>query len=163
MEVLLLALCLGLLAATCVLLWMLFARLQRLEGRLAELGSLAFLPDRVQALAKELEALTVDDLRRDLDQLHQDLVRLEDTVSVPLVAATPPSRVQSVRALITRHLREEGYLSVVILSEDVALEQNPAEVEVQAMRRGCQVHGVVQVVDDAIAEVRFDPSYMTFP
>ena len=164
MDILLLAFVVLLVGASCALLWRMRSRLIAMEDRLKELSSLAFLPDRVQALAKELEALAVDDVRAELAQLHQDLVRLEDVVSAPVTAPVePPSRVQRVRALVTRFLREEGYLSVVIRSEDQALTENPAAVTIQAVRRGVVVQGVVQVVDDQIAEVRLDPSYSTFP
>jgi len=164
MEIILLVLVLLLLGASAVLLWRVHGRMAGVEERLKELSSLAFLPDRVQALAKELEALAVDDVRAELEQLHQDLVRLEDVVSVPAVALVePPSRVQMVRALVTRFLREEGYLAVVIDSDDSALQENPASVSVHAVRNGVMVQGTLEVVDDHVAEVSLDPSYSTFP
>ncbi|MFK5956358.1 MAG: hypothetical protein QM477_07950 [Planctomycetota bacterium] len=164
MEIILLVLVLLLLGACLVLIWRVHGRMAGAEERLKELGSLAFLPDRVQALAKELEALAVDDVRAELEQLHQDLVRLEDVISVPVVApAEPPSRIQMVRALVTRFLREEGYLSVVIVSEDSDLQENPVSVSIHAMRKGVLVQGTVEVVDNHVAEINLDPSYSTFP
>lgn len=164
MELILLVVVLLLLGAACALIWRVHGRMAGMEERMKELSSLAFLPDRVQALAKELEALAVDDVRAELEQLHQDLVRLEDVIAVPVAApGEPPSRVQMVRALVTRFLREEGYISVVIDSEDGALEENPVSVLIHAVRKGVMVQGAVQVVDDHIAEVSLDPSYSSFP
>ena len=162
---------LALLVLVCVLLavhlglqWAQRARLMSMEEKLRELGTLAFLPDRVQALAKELEALAVDDVRAELEQLHKDLVRLEDVVSVPITAAAePPSREQIVRAVVTRHLREEGYLSVAICEESSELETDPARVQISALRNGVQVHGSLEVVGDSIGTVELDPSYTSFP
>lgn len=164
MQIALLVAIIVLAGVTGAMLWRMYGLLESMQERLKELSSLAFLPDRVQALAKELEALAVDDVRAELEQLHQDLTRLEDVVSVPVAAPTePPSRVQQVRALVTRFLREEGYLSVVIKSEDAELELEPAVVAVQAVRKGVMVQGTVEVVEDHVAEVRLDPSYSTFP
>lgn len=164
MQIALLVAIILLAGVTGAMLWRMYGLLESMQERLKELSSLAFLPDRVQALAKELEALAVDDVRAELEQLHQDLTRLEDVVSVPVAAPTePPSRLQQVRALVTRFLREEGYLSVVIKSEDAELELEPAVVAVQAVRKGVMVQGTVEVVEDHVAEVRLDPSYSTFP
>lgn len=164
MEIVLLVVVILLIGASSALVWRVHGRMAGMEERLKELSALAFLPDRVQALAKELEALAVDEVRGELEQLHQDLTRLEDVVSVPVLApAEPPSRMQRVRALVTRFLREEGYLSVVLRSEDDAFDRDPAVIEIQAVRRGVMVQGTVQVVDDHIAEVQLDPSYSTFP
>ncbi|MGB0952485.1 MAG: hypothetical protein ACPG31_04630 [Planctomycetota bacterium] len=164
MQIALLVSIIVLAGVTGVMLWRMYGLLESMQSRLKELSSLAFLPDRVQALAKELEALAVDDVRAELEQLHQDLTRLEDVVSVPVAAPSdPPSRVQQVRALVTRFLREEGYLSVVIQSEDADLDLDPAVVAVQAVRKGVLVQGTVEVVEDHIAEVRLDPSYSSFP
>jgi hypothetical protein len=161
--VLLVVVCL-LLAVVIGLLWMQRGRLVVIEQKLRELGTLAFLPDRVQALAKELEALAVDDVRAELEQLHKDLVRLEDLVAAPRVsAAAPASRSQIVRALVTRHLREEGYLSVAIDDAASALDADPAQAKISALRNGVQVHGHVQVVGDTIGAVVLDPSYTSFP
>ena len=164
MQYALLAAVLVLAVVTGVMLWRMYGMLESMKDRLKELSALAFLPDRVQALAKELEALAVDDVRAELEQLHQDLTRLEDVVSVPVAAPVePPSRVQQVRALVTRFLREEGYLSIVLRSEDADLESEPCVVSVQAVRKGVTVQGTVEVVEDHVAEVRLDPSYSTFP
>ncbi|MDA0666287.1 MAG: hypothetical protein O3A95_01760 [Planctomycetota bacterium] len=164
MELILLVLVLLLLGAASALIWRVHGRMAGMEERLKELSALAFLPDRVQALAKELEALAVDDVHAELEQLHQDLVRLEDVIAVPVAAPVePPSRIQMVRALVTRFLREEGFLSVVIESEDAALDENPVFVSIHAVRKGVLVQGTVEVVDDHIAAVSLDPSYSTFP
>jgi hypothetical protein len=160
---LLVVLCL-LLAVVIGLLWGQRGRLASLEEKLRELGTLAFLPDRVQALAKELEALAVDDVRAELEQLHKDLVRLEDVVSVPVAAAAePPSREQIVRAVVTRYLREEGYLAVAIVDEESEFHADPAQVKISALRNGVQMHGQVEVVGEMIGAVELDPSYTSFP
>jgi len=164
LQVALLVLVCLLLAVAIGLVWLQRARLVVIEEKLRELGTLAFLPDRVQALAKELEALAVDDVRAELEQLHKDLVRLEDLVSVPLATpAAPPSRDQIVRTVVTRYLREEGYLSVAIDDDASELGADPARVKIAALRNGVQVHGYVEVVGDAIGAVVLDPSYTSFP
>lgn len=160
---LLVVLCL-LLAVVIGLLWGQRGRLTSIEEKLRELGTLAFLPDRVQALAKELEALAVDDVRAELEQLHKDLVRLEDVVSVPVAAAAaPPSREQIVRAVVTRYLREEGYLAVAIDDDESEIHNDPAQVTISALRNGVQMHGQVEVIGDMIGAVELDPSYTSFP
>jgi hypothetical protein len=119
MELVLLVIVILLIGASSALVWRVHGRMVGMEERLKELSALAFLPDRVQALAKELESLAVDEVRGELEQLHQDLTRLEDVMSVPVLAPVePPSRVQMMRALVTRFLREEGYISVVLRSDD---------------------------------------------
>jgi hypothetical protein len=164
MQLVLLVIVTLLLAVAIGLLWLQRARLTVVEEKLRELGSLAFLPDRVQALAQELEALAVDDVRAELEQLHKDLVRIEDVMSVPIAAPpVPPSREQSVRAAVTRYLREEGYLSVVILDEDSDLEADPAVVAISALRNGTQLRGSVEVVGELISSCKLDPSYSSFP
>ncbi len=164
LEISLLVVVCLLLAGTFGLLWVQRARLTTIEEKLRELGTLAFLPDRVQALAKELEALAVDDVRAELEQLHKDLVRLEDVVAVPVAAAVePPSREQVVRAIATRYLREEGYLSVAIDDDESQLDIDPAMVQVSALRNGVQVRGSVEVIGDTIGAVELDPSYTSFP
>ena len=164
MELALLVVVCLLLGVTIALLWLQRTRLASVEDKLRELGTLAFLPDRVQALAKELEALAVDDVRAELDQLHKDLVRLEDIVSVPTSApAAPPSRDQVVRAAVTRHLREEGFLSVVIADDESDLTADPAVVRISALRNGVQMRGSVEVQGEMIGAVELDPSYTSFP
>ncbi|MCP4093705.1 MAG: hypothetical protein GY747_09680 [Planctomycetes bacterium] len=164
MELALLVVVCLLLGVAIALLWLQRSRLSAVEEKLREIGTLAFLPDRVQALAKELEALAVDDVRAELDQLHKDLVRLEDIVSVPATApATPPSRDQVVRAAVTRYLREEGFLSVVLMDEESDFTADPAVVQISALRNGVQMRGSVEVQGDMIGAVELDPSYTSFP
>lgn len=164
MEVILLVLVLLLLAAIFAVLWMARGRIHAMEAKLRELSSLAFLPDRVQALAKELEALAVDDVRAELEQLHKDLVRLEDVVAVPFVGSSePPSREQMVRALVTRFLRDEGYSSVVIDDAESELDADLSTVLVTAMKHGARIHGSVIVEGNTIGAVDLEPSYTSFP
>ncbi|MDP7062755.1 MAG: hypothetical protein QF489_07470 [Planctomycetota bacterium] len=164
MELVLLVVVCILLGVAIALSWLQRTRLKAIEEKLCELGTLAFLPDRVQVLAKELEALAVDDVRAELEQLHKDLVRLEDVVSVPTSAPSePPSREKVVRAAVTRYLREEGFLSVVLGDEESDFMADPAVVQVTALRNGVQVRGSVEVQGDIISAVDLDPSYTSFP
>lgn len=164
MELALLVVVCLLVGVAIALLWLQRSRLAALEEKLRELGALAFLPDRVQALAKELEALAVDDVRAELDQLHKDLVRLEDIVSVPTsTPAAPPSRDQLVRATVTRYLREEGFLSVVLMDEESNFADDPVIVQISALRNGVQMRGSVEVQGEMIGAVELDPSYTSFP
>ena len=159
--IVLLALLLGVALFT---LWRQGKRLEEMTERLEEFRGLAFLPDRVQTLARVVEAAELGALHERLDRFGEGLSRVEDlAAAIPETAAISGSRQQSVRARALRFLRDEGYLATRILSEDAELEADPAEVRVQALRRGTVVRGRVLVVGDEVAEIRLDPHYTAFP
>lgn len=145
-------------------LWRQGRRLEEVRERLDEFSALAFLPDRVQALTRVVEAADLGGLHERMDRFGEGLSRVEDlAAALPESGGAIGSRAQAVRARALRFLREEGYLSVRILGEEAELEADPAEVRVQALRRGTVVRGRVVVVGDEVAEVRLDPHYAAFP
>lgn len=145
-------------------LWRQGRRLEEVRERLDEFSALAFLPDRVQALTRVVEAADLGGLHERMDRFGEGLSRVEDlAAALPESGGATGSRAQAVRARALRFLREEGYLSVRILGEEAELEADPAEVRVQALRRGTVVRGRVVVVGDEVAEVRLDPHYAAFP
>lgn len=164
MELTLLVLALLLLGVALFALWRLGRSVERIGERIEEFSALSFLPDRVQALARTLEASDLSGLHERLDRFAEGLARVEDLAAAPPeVAAGPGTRPQAVRARVLRFLREEGYASLRILSESADLEQEPATVRVQALRRGVALQGEVVVEGDEIAEVRLTPHYAAFP
>jgi hypothetical protein len=145
-------------------LWRQGRRLEEVSERLQEFSALAFLPDRVQALTRVVEAADLGGLHERMDRFGEGLSRVEDlAAALPEAGAVAGTRAQAVRARALRFLRDEGYLSVRILAEEAELEEDPAEVRVQALRRGAVVRGKVVVAGDEVAEVRLDPQYAAFP
>jgi hypothetical protein len=65
--------------------------------------------------------------------------------------------------VVTRYLREEGYLSVAIDDGESQLCADPAQVIISALRNGVQMRGQVEVIGDMIGTVELDPSYTSFP
>lgn len=164
MELGLLVLLTLLLGVALFALWRLGRRVEEMEERLSEFSALSFLPDRVQALARTLEASDLGGLHERMDRFGEGLARVEDlAAALPEASAAPGTRSVAVRARTLRFLREEGYGSIRILSEDADLEADPAEVKVQAMRKGFVVRGRVVVEGDEVAELRLDPHYAAFP
>ncbi|MDA1259688.1 MAG: hypothetical protein O3A20_03615 [Planctomycetota bacterium] len=164
MELALIVLLALLLGVALFALWRQSRRLEEVSERLDEFRALAFLPDRVQALARVVEAADLGSLHERLDRFGEGLSRVEDlAAALPETGTVSGTRLQSVRARTLRFLRDEGYHSVRILSEDSELEADPAEVRVQALRRGTVVRGRVVVAGDEVAEIRLDPHYAAFP
>lgn len=164
LELALIVLLALLLGVALFALWRQGRQLEELTERLEEFRGLAFLPDRVQTLARVVEAADLGTLHERLDRFGEGLSRVEDlAAALPEAGVATGSRLQTVRARALRFLRDEGYLSVRILSEDAELEADPAEVRVQALRRGAVVRGRVVVAGDEVAEVRLDPHFAAFP
>lgn len=164
MELALIFLLALLLGVALFALWRQSRRLEEVNERLEEFSALAFLPDRVQALTRVVEAADLGGLHERMDRFGEGLSRVEDlAAALPEAGAVAGTRAQAVRARALRFLRDEGYLSVRILAEDAELEEDPAEVRVQALRRGAVVRGKVVVAGDEVAEVRLDPQYAAFP
>lgn len=164
MELALLFLLTLLLGVALYALWRQGRQLEKVSERLDDFSALAFLPDRVQALTRAVEEAELDGLHDRLDRLGEALSRVEDLTAAPAEgAAEAGSRPQALRARILRFLRDEGCLSVRILSDDADLQSESAEVRVQAIRNGSLVRGRVVVEGDEIVEIRLDPQYAAFP
>lgn len=150
--------------AGLVLTWSLRGRLEAQERKLEELAGLSFLPDRVQALAREVEAQDLDLVMKELEAVHQALDRLEGGIAV-LEPAEPRElpRPQVVRALVTRFLREEGFHAVVIDNADEELEAPRLDVRVHATREGATWRGQVTVDDEQVVDRRLEASFTAFP
>lgn len=144
--------------------WRVLRRLDDLEERLQETAPLTFLPDRVQALGRSLESADLGGLHERMERLAEGVARVEDLVVAPAQSGQAvSSRAQVVRARVIRHLREEGLSSVRVQSDDAELEQDPAQVQIRALRRGTLLHGSVTVVGEDVVDVRLDPIYTAFP
>lgn len=164
MELALLILLCALAGVALFAAWRVLKRLDDLEERMQETAPLAFLPDRVQALARNLEAAELGGLHERMERLAEGVARVEDLVVAPTESGLAVgSRAQQVRARVIRHLREEGLSSVRVQSGDEELEQDPAQVQVRALRRGTLLQGSVTVAGDEVADVRLDPIYTAFP
>ena len=99
-----------------------------------------------------------------MERLAEGVARVEDLVVAPAQSGQAvSSRAQVVRARVIRHLREEGLSSVRVQSDDAELEQDPAQVQIRALRRGTLLHGSVTVVGEDVVDVRLDPIYTAFP
>lgn len=165
METTLLALMLLLLCAALALLWRIHRRLERLDEKIRSLAPLDFVPDRLQVLAKRIESLDLDPMHATMDALVERMQRIEDLASTAAAPATPeaPARRQVVRAVVVRGLRDEGFESVRILSEESELDAEEPEIQVQAVRRGVQCAGTVRMVNGGVLEHHLQPSYSAFP
>ena len=154
LELALIVLLALLLGVALFALWRLARRVEEMGERLQEFSALSFLPDRVQALARALEAADLGSLHTRLDRFAEGLARVEDLAAAPPETGTSPgSRPQAVRARVLRLLREEGYQSIRILSEEEKLAEDPATVRIQATRRGTLVQGRVLVAGDEVVEI----------
>ena len=164
METTLLALALLLLAAALVLLWRLYRRTAAIEDKLRALSALDFVPDRLQMLAKRIEELDLDPLHGAMEGFGERMQRLEDLASTAAPASNEmPDRRRIIRALVVRTLRDEGFESVRILSSEDELDGDSMEVRVQAVRRGVQCAGTVEIADGGLAGIHVEPSYTAFP
>jgi len=164
MTIVLLFVLLAVTVATGVLLWQQRGQLQRQQQKIDELAVLSFLPDRVQALAREVEACDVSALMKEMEALHHGLDRLEDGLAAP-----PPAvqgdvpRPQAVRALVARYLRDEGYHAVVIENQDQELQSARLDVRMRATREGAQWRGQVTVDGDEVVDLRLEAAFSAFP
>lgn len=164
MQLALLILLCALAGVVLVAAWRVLRRLDDLEERMQESAPLAFLPDRVQALARSLDAADLGALHERMERLAEGVARVEDLVVAPAEnGQTVSSRAQLVRARVIRHLREEGLSSVRVQSADADLEMDPAQVTIRALRRGTLLHGSVTVAGEEVVDVRLDPIYTAFP
>jgi type II secretory pathway component PulM len=164
MTIALLAVLLVAVVALLVLVLPLRAQLQRQEKALEELAGLGFLPDRVQALTREVEARDISGLLKEMEALHHGIDRLEDGMAAPPPAAPAAvSRPQSVRAMVTRFLREEGYHGVVIDNTDEELESERVDVRLRATRKGAQWRGRLTVDGENIADMHLEAAFSAFP
>jgi len=164
METTLLALALLLLTAALVLLWRLQRRVAAVEDKLRALATLDFVPDRLQLLAKRIEGLDLDPLHAAMDGFGERMQRLEDLASTAVPSqAEMPDRRRVIRALVVRALRDEGFESVRILSDEDELDGDSMQVRVQAVRRGVQCSGKVEIADGGLAGIDVEPSYSAYP
>jgi hypothetical protein len=164
LELILLVLLVMLAGVALVAALRVLRKLEELEERLQESAPLAFLPDRVQAVARSLEAADLGGLHERVERLAAGLARVEDLVAAPAENGPAAStRSQLVRARVIRSLREDGLTSVRVEASEADLEQDPAQVRVRALRRGTLVHGSVTVSGDEVVDVRLDPIYTAFP
>ncbi|MDP6849929.1 MAG: hypothetical protein QGH51_09515 [Planctomycetota bacterium] len=166
METLLLLLVCVLLIGSMGTAWWQWSRSRRFEERLDEFSALTLVPDRLQALARSLEDLDPPQLRAELDALRRALDRIEDLAAVPpgtSVKAEGVERSRQVRALVGRHLREEGCRAVNILDSEDALEEEELAVRVECLRDGLRVLGTVKVSGNQVESTDLDSSYTMFP
>ena len=165
MDFILLALLCLSLAALAVIAWYLRKQLRRFEARFDDFKALRFMPDRIQALAKEIESMQISDVRDELDSIQATLRRIEDLSVVPVEGAPESTlpRHQQLRALVTRDLLSRDYVDIVIDSADEELSAEQAQVSLTAKRNGAIVTGVVSVDNDIITDINLKAHYITFP
>jgi len=164
LELALLVLVCLLTAAALFAGWRLHRRLGEIEERIQDSSALAFLPDRVQAVARAIESADLGGLHERVERLAEGVARVEDLVITPGENGGPAgTREQQVRARVIRHLRDEGYSSIRLQTDAAELGMDPAVVRIQALKRGALIHGTVTVTGDEIGEVHLDPLYTAFP
>ena len=164
METTLLVILALMLAGTLALLWRLRLRVLELEETLRSLAPLGFLPDRMQALAKRVEALDLEPTAKEIERLAGALQRLEDlAISAPQQPQEEFDPVRAARAQVIRALRDEGYTSIRIVAEEEDFAAEPAVLEVHAQRNGVLVRGTVELSDGEIGALDLEPSYSAFP
>lgn len=153
------------LAVAVVGFTVLLRRVRRLEERLQEWAPLAGLPEELASRLAPLEHLDPAVLQEELRRISGGIERIEALVAVPAAGGgrPEPERPERVRAAVARHLRDEGYRSVIVLAADPELEADPLEVQVEAVRQGLQVKGKVCLAGDCVTETHLDPSYSMFP
>ncbi|MCX8266606.1 MAG: hypothetical protein OTI37_03245 [Planctomycetota bacterium] len=165
MDFILLALLCLSLVALAVIAWYLRKQLRRFEARFDDFKALRFMPDRIQALAKEMESMQISEVRDELDSIQATLRRIEDLSVVPADSITRESilpRHQQLRALVTRDLPRD-YVDIVIDSADEELSAEQVQVSLTAKRNGAIVTGVVSVDNDIITDINLKAHYITFP
>ena len=164
METILLAVLTLLILGVIALLWRMQKRVEVLEEKIGGLATLDFVPDRLQALARQIETLDLDPICATLEKIVERVQRIEELASTaaPLQSA-PPQRKQIVRALIVRSLRDEGFEAIRILSPEADLDAEKVVVQVQAVRRGVSCNGTVEVDYEALGGIQLEPSYSAFP
>ena len=165
MDFILLALLCLSLAALAVIAWYLRKQLRRFEARFNDFKALRFMPDRIQALAKEIESMQISDVRDELDSIQATLRRIEDLSVVPVDGARESTlpRHQQLRALVIRDLLSRDYVDIVIDSADEELSAEQVQVSLTAKRNGAIVTGVVSVDNDIITDINLKTHYITFP
>jgi hypothetical protein len=165
MDFILLALLCLSLAALAVIAWYLRKQLRRFEARFNDFKALRFMPDRIQALAKEIESMQISDVRDELDSIQATLRRIEDLSVVPVEGARESTlpRHQQLRALVIRDLLSRDYVDIVIDSADEELSAEQVQVSLTAKRNGAIVTGVVSVDNDIITDINLKTHYITFP
>ena len=153
-----------LLLGMLALLWRLRTRVDELEEGLRSLAPLNFLPDRTQALTKQVEALDLEPLAKEIERLAAGLQRVEDlAVTAPTQPQEAPDPIQVARATIVRTLRDEGFTAIRVLAEPEEFTAEPARLAVQAQKHGVLVTGAVELVDGEVGAVDLEPSYSAFP
>lgn len=164
METILLAILTLLVVGVLALLWRMQKRVEVLQEKIGGLASLDFVPDRLQALARQVETLDLDPVCASLERVVERVQRVEDLASTATaIPSAPPERKQIVRALIVRNLRDEGYEAIRILSPEADLDAEKVVVQVQAVRRGVSCNGTVEVDHEALGGIQLEPSYSAFP
>ncbi|MBC8371236.1 MAG: hypothetical protein H8E25_14645 [Planctomycetes bacterium] len=165
MDFILLALLSLSLAALAVIAWYMRKQLHRFEARFDNFKTLRFMPDRIQALAKELDALQIEEIRNELDEMQATLRRIEDLSAAPGANAAEPvqSSPQVLRALVTRDLLTRGYDDIVISSSDDDLSAEQVSISLSAKRNGASVNGYVSVDNLIITDINLKAHYTTFP
>jgi hypothetical protein len=166
MDFILLALLCLSLAALAVIAWYLRKQLRRFEARFDDFKTLRFMPDRIQALAKEMESMQISDVRDELDSIQATLRRIEDLNVVPGSGLTLKSKIprhQQLRALVIRDLLSRDYVDIVIDSTDEELSAEQVQVSLTAKRNGAIATGVVSVDNDIITDINLKTHFLTFP
>lgn len=165
MDFILLALLCLSLVALAVIAWYLRKQLRRFESRFEDFDALRFMPDRIQAMAKEVEAMQIDDVRKELDHIQTTLRRIEDLSATPVASVVNSQlpRPQQLRSLVTRDLLSRDYADIVIHSTDEELSAEQVQISVTAKRNGASVNGVVTVDNEIIADIKLKAHYTTFP
>ena len=165
MDFILLALLCLSLVALATIAWYMRKQLRRFEARFSDFKSLRFMPDRIQALGKEIESMQVAELHDEIESMQAALRRIEDLTASPQATASESvqERPQMVRALVTRELLSRNYADVVIDSSDEDLSAAQVQVAVTAKRRGASVNGVVVVNNGIVGDINLKAHYTTFP
>lgn len=153
------------LVALATIAWYLRKQLLRFESRFEDFKALRFMPDRIQALAKEIEAMQISEVRRELDEIHATLRCIEDlsatSAAVPMNSS--PLSPQMLRALVARDLLTRDYADIVITSSDEELLAGQTRIAVTAKRNGASVNGFVNVDNEVITDINLKAHYTTFP
>ncbi|MCB9899311.1 MAG: hypothetical protein H6825_15000 [Planctomycetes bacterium] len=159
---------------------LLVRRLDALDERLGRLDDIDGLARRVQRLAAELDrkelnaqiqtkltevgeaerrlGAAVGELRQQIDELTE---RIEAGLSGP--GRRPEGLELGATEIVRRHLEDEGFQSVRVLSDLTRLDGLTGRVVFEATRRGAMHKGHVSLRDGVIDDETIRAAYSAFP
>ena len=163
---LLAALSVGGLLIGFLLLYVRFSRIEVLLSRLQEIQSLT---EEIRELKKTMSELSLTKLEDHMEGLRRFSQNMDSTLEsiahgiMELNRQFGHTRAGKIQDLVERKFFNQGYDSVVILTDLTGELEEPFKLQIEGVRSGIMFKGTVVIQNGSVVETDLKPSYEAFP